>query len=282
MGMRILKVINNNVVSAVDDKGQEHMLMGKGIGFRKKAKDPIHMAAIEKRFVLDNQEESKEAEEVLGKIPPEFMQVASDFMAFVGEEFQVPIDYGIYVAVAYHIYEACKRVQRGNYVKNELLLHTMNTYPSEFAMASKALVMVEDTLGIVLPRDEAGFIAIHLVNLKLHGEKKEDRLRDFTDHVLKIVEESCDISLAEMTATYERFLNHLHYLGRRIYEEKGFGEFEEDAFYRQVSMKYQKARHCVDQILTFIREDAGVELPDDEIMYLTIYIQRILLEQEEF
>jgi beta-glucoside operon transcriptional antiterminator len=120
------------------------------------------------------------------------------------------------------------------------------------------------------------------VNLKLHGEKKEDKRREFTDHVIKIVEESCGISLAEVTATYERFLNHLHYLGRRIYEEKGFGEFEEDTFYRQVSMKYPKARHCVDQILTFIREDAGVELPDDEIMYLTIYVQRILLEQEEF
>ena len=34
--MKILKVINNNVVSASDDKGKEIVVMGKGVGFGKK------------------------------------------------------------------------------------------------------------------------------------------------------------------------------------------------------------------------------------------------------
>ena len=33
--MKILKVINNNVVSACDDKGKEIVVMGKGLGFGK-------------------------------------------------------------------------------------------------------------------------------------------------------------------------------------------------------------------------------------------------------
>lgn len=281
MGMRILKIINNNVVSAVDDRGHEHILMGKGIGFRKKFKDPVNLTCIEKSFTLDKQEASGAAEVLYGQIPVEYMQVTNDFMAYVGSQFHIPIDYGIYVAIAYHIYEACKRAKSGNYIKNELLLHTMNTYPGEFALASKALVMVEEALGIVLPRDEAGFIAIHLVNLKLHGEQKEDKLREFTDRVLKIVEEECGLSFGEVTPTYERFLNHLHYLGRRIYEENGFGETEEDAFYRQVTSKYHKARECMEKIGSFIFQETGVELPDDEKMYLTIYVQRVMMEQEE-
>lgn len=89
------------------------------------------------------------------------------------------------------------------------------------------------------------------------------------------------ISFGEVTPTFERFLNHLHYLGRRIYEDDGFGEFEDDEFYRQVSCKYTKARACVERILKFIREDAKMELPDDEVMYLTIYVQRVLMEQGE-
>lgn len=281
MGMRILKIINNNVVSAVDNRGQEHILMGKGIGFRKKVKDPVNTKCIEKSFTLDKQESSGNVEMMFGQIPVEYMQVANDFMAYVGSQFHISIDSGIYVAIAYHIYEACKRAKSGHYIKNELLLHTMNTYPEEFALASKALVMVEETLGIALPRDEAGFIAIHLVNLKIHEEQKEDKLREFIDRVLKIVEEECGISFGEVTATYERFLNHLHYLGRRIYEENGFEEPEEDEFYRQVALKYQKARECVEKIIKFIFEETGVELPDDEVMYLTIYVQRAIMEQEE-
>lgn len=35
--MRIERVINNNVISALDDQGREIVAMGRGIGFQKKA-----------------------------------------------------------------------------------------------------------------------------------------------------------------------------------------------------------------------------------------------------
>ena len=39
--MIIQKVINNNVVSTFDSNGKEVILMGKGIGFRKKTGDEL-------------------------------------------------------------------------------------------------------------------------------------------------------------------------------------------------------------------------------------------------
>ncbi|MDO4553733.1 MAG: PRD domain-containing protein [Lachnospiraceae bacterium] len=280
--MRILRVINNNVVLADDDVGQEHILMGKGIGFRKKTRDIVNEKDVEKRFSLDKQESFGGVDRLFEQIPTEYMQVTSDFMACIGEQFGISINYGIYVAIAYHIFEACKRVKEGRTIKNELLLDTMNSYPGEFALANQALNMVKEQLGVILPRDEAGFIAIHLVNLRLHGEQRRDLVREFTDKVLAIVEQRSNISLREATpTTYERFLNHLNYLGRRLYEEKNFGEWQEDDFYRQVSHKYREAWECVSYILDFIKSDTGIDLPDDEIMYLTIYIQRIRMEVEE-
>lgn len=278
--MRILKIINNNVVSAIDDKKNEHILMGKGIGFQKKAGDLVNLKQTEKRFSLEKQEESGGIDRLFEQIPTEYMQVASDFMAYVGNQFRISIDYGIYITVAYHIYEACKRAKQGNFIKNELLLDTMNTYPKEYALARKALTMVEEQLKVSLPRDEAGFIAIHLVNLRLHGERKEDKIREFTDRVLQIIEET-GVTLDAMTPTYERFLNHLHYLGRRLFEEHGFDVSGEDEFYRQVAHKYEKAWKCTAKILDYIRDEIGIEMPDDEIMYLTIYVQRILMDKEK-
>ena len=48
--MIIQKVINNNVVSTFDSNGKEVILMGKGIGFRKKTGDELDKTKIEKIF----------------------------------------------------------------------------------------------------------------------------------------------------------------------------------------------------------------------------------------
>ena len=47
--MIIQKVINNNVVSTFDSNGKEVILMGKGIGFRKKTGDELDKTKIEKK-----------------------------------------------------------------------------------------------------------------------------------------------------------------------------------------------------------------------------------------
>lgn len=50
--MRIKKIYNNNVVSAIKDTGEEVIVMGQGIGFSKKKGDIIPKHSIEKVFML--------------------------------------------------------------------------------------------------------------------------------------------------------------------------------------------------------------------------------------
>ncbi|WP_314576107.1 CAT RNA binding domain-containing protein [Enterococcus gilvus] len=51
--MRILRVINNSVV-LVKDKGIEKIILGKGIGFKKKKNQNIDLNLIDKIFVMVN------------------------------------------------------------------------------------------------------------------------------------------------------------------------------------------------------------------------------------
>ena len=55
----ILKVINNNVVSALDESGEEIVVMGKGVGFAKKPGTPVDEGRIEKRFFLEHSVKEK-------------------------------------------------------------------------------------------------------------------------------------------------------------------------------------------------------------------------------
>ena len=73
--MIIQKVINNNVVSTFDMNNHEVILMGKGIGFRKKAGDELDKTKIEKIFTLDQREKSPFIQEVLAIIQ-EFYEIS--------------------------------------------------------------------------------------------------------------------------------------------------------------------------------------------------------------
>lgn len=53
--MRIEKVLNNNVVTVIDDQNFELVVMGRGLAFKKKRGDFLEEDKIEKIFTLSNQ-----------------------------------------------------------------------------------------------------------------------------------------------------------------------------------------------------------------------------------
>ena len=54
--MKVHKILNNNVIVTLDDKGKELILTGRGIGFKKREGDLIDINLIEKQFSLDNKD----------------------------------------------------------------------------------------------------------------------------------------------------------------------------------------------------------------------------------
>ena len=57
--MRVIKVLNNSLVLALNDEGQEIILMGKGIGFQKTIGYKLSPKEIDKVFVLKDRELSR-------------------------------------------------------------------------------------------------------------------------------------------------------------------------------------------------------------------------------
>ena len=63
--MKIVKAINNNVVCALDQDGQEILVMGKGIGFKAKEGQLLNKDLVEKVFKMDNQKSASQFSELL-------------------------------------------------------------------------------------------------------------------------------------------------------------------------------------------------------------------------
>ena len=75
--MKIEKVINNNVVSALEN-GREVVVMGRGIGFQLRAGMDIPGELIEKEYRLDNRGDMDQIKSLFQKLPPERRQRSAE------------------------------------------------------------------------------------------------------------------------------------------------------------------------------------------------------------
>ena len=105
--------------------------------------------------------------------------------------------------------------------QNALLWEIKRFYPQEFQLGIYALELIQDRLDILLPEDEAGFIALHFVNAE-YGTDIRDAVKfpDQMQAIVDIVERDLGILLDESSLHYERFMTHIKFLIQRIYRKE--------------------------------------------------------------
>ena len=80
--MKVEKVINNNLVRSLDSRNQEILVMGSGLGFKKKPGDEIDSSKVEKVYHLDTQKEQQDMEIILARAPLEVLQAVNEIVAY--------------------------------------------------------------------------------------------------------------------------------------------------------------------------------------------------------
>lgn len=85
MNMQITKILNNNVVVVIDDQQREKVVMGRGIGFQKRAGERINSSGIEKEYALSSHELNGRLSELLSHIPLEVMATCDRIISLAQE-----------------------------------------------------------------------------------------------------------------------------------------------------------------------------------------------------
>lgn len=124
--------------------------------------------------------------------------------------------------------------------------------------------------------DEAGFIALHIVN----GQLDEDvhdmyEITKIMQEIENIVRYHFKIEFNEESAYYYRFITHLKFFAQRLVEHKKQNKQEDDLL-EVVQVKYANAYQCVEKIAMYIKNQYNYELYDEEKLYLTIHIHRVV------
>ena len=215
--MKIFKVINNNVLSAYDDKQQEVVVMGRGIGFKAKPGDVIDESKIEKVFHIENSTLSRQFQEMLSDMPLEHMQISSDIISYAKDECGMRLSQSIYVALTDHINFAIERYRQGIQLPNALLGEIRQFYRREYLVGEYALRILAERLDIHFGEDEAGFIALHFINAVYDTTLYDvQAISDILQKSLELVQEDFGTWVNTHSMHYERFMAHLKFLARRI------------------------------------------------------------------
>ncbi|UYO35590.1 PRD domain-containing protein [Bacillus zhangzhouensis] len=274
--MIISKVINNNVVSAYDNEQHELVIMGRGIAFQKKSGDPIDEERIEKVFSIQNKDISEKFKTLLYDIPIEYMQVCEAIIEHARTTLNKNLNDSIYVTLTDHITFAIERHQKGMDIKNALLWEIKRLYKDEFICGLEAIRIIQEKLNIHLPEDEAGFIAMHIVNAELNEEMPNViQITKLIQDILNIVKYHFQIDLDEESLNYFRFVTHLKFFGQRLFNETQM-ENQNEFLYEVVKEKNTAAFQCAEKINDYVQREYNRSLIEDEMLYLTLHIDRVI------
>lgn len=282
--MWIKKVINNNMLCVVEKKGQEMIVTGKGIGFKRKIGEPLDPSMVEKCYRMEGKAEQRKLRELVEQIPQEHLKLTQDLVEYIKSQLSLPLNESLLITLADHINFAIKRKREGLEFRNPMEGEIMCYYSSEYQLAQHCLKVIRQETCVDLSDSEAAFITLHIVNAELNTEMS--MMYDITkliEDTMAVVECYYQKTFDRESLDFSRFVVHLRFFAQRLFQNKSLvgAETEEDASFRQmIAYSCKKHYQCALRIADYVRNAYQKKLTEEELTYLTIHLKRINTGQD--
>lgn len=273
--MKIEKVINNNIVVSRDSKDNEIVVMGRGIGFQKKAGNVIPKEAVEKIFRIDNEDSMNRFQNLLKTLPVEYLKLADEIISYAKTQLDVSLSQTVYLTLTDHISFAIEQCKEGKLFNNMLLEEVRRFYPDEYMVGMYAIGLIQERYGYSLMEDEAAAIALHLVNAEF-GLKVNDtwKMTNMMRDMMNLIEyelgtESTDSYYKGWLTVNLKFLAHrmLYLLPEQEKPDPKLSEF--------IQNQYEAEYALTARMRQFLKEKYECEMTEEENLYLVLNIKRI-------
>jgi len=275
--MNIVKVYNNNIVLAKNGN-DEVIAIGSGIGYHKKINDPLEEAKIEKVYRFESKQQNQ-LHQLMDRVPVIYFRISEVIATKAMKQLNVELNSQILISLSDHICYAVERKKRGYDVPNFMLNEIKVLYEAEFKIGLWALRLIKANLDMDLGEDEAGYIAMHIVNATTNlssNHSNISKILRFIKEAQRIVEDEFQVELKENDLNYSRFITHLKFLGRHMFAHDEHRKENLDELYTFFVKQDQKLEDCVNQIEEYVREQFHYTLEQYEKVYLMIHISKVV------
>lgn len=277
--MEIIKVMNNSLVFAKDEENNEMVVMGKGIGFMKKAGESLDLDKIEKIFTLKDEGTKNNYFRVIEDMPSEYVDITNNIIKYATDKLKGKLNDNIFISLIDHIAFAIERYKKNVSLQNRLLWEVKKFYPEEFKVGLYAVETINSILNINLPEDEAGNIAFHIVNAQTEDNEMENTILmvKMMKDILNIIKYDLKIELDKDSLSYSRFITHLQFFLQRLLEGKLVNS-KNNFILEQVEKQYPDKVRCARLIKNYAENIIEKKISDDEILYLSMHLIRVSSE----
>lgn len=268
----VVKVFNNNAVM-VKKQEKDYILVGKGIGFSKKAGEAIDsLENIENVFILLDDFSKAEYESLFSELELDVISVVEDILKMASDSLKEKLHPHTRFGLMDHINFSIKRMREGINIVNPFLLETKLMYPKEFSIAMQAVELIEKKLLIEVPESEVGFIALHI-----HGGRLSNRQNSSLKHVkllskvISYLEDKLKIKIEEESFNTTRFISHI----RGVIERCSKGKNIENVFLEKLKKDFVFEYKIAENIAFIIQKNIGFEVPESEVGYIALHIYKM-------
>lgn len=273
--MEIVKVINNNVVSSVDENQNEIVVMGRGIAFGKKAGQEIEEGKIEKIFRIEEPGYLEQFKRLLENLPLEYVRISNEIISYAKENLKTDLSQNVYLTLTDHISFAINRFQEGMMFSNAVLAEVKRFYPEEFGVGIWGLSLIQQKTGIRLPEDEAASIALHLVTAEFNIKVRDSfTITEAIRFIRQIIDEELELP-AEDTLYMDRLMSDLKFLAYRLLLIQEDEVCEDEIFCDFVKAHCRSEYSLAQKIRQHMEEQYHCHMTEEEVIYLSLNIKRI-------
>lgn len=272
--LQVAKVLNNNVIIAHHPEHGEVVVIGKGIGFNRKSGDSIPLQAVEKLFILTNQQEQEQYKQLVPQIDEELIEVIGEIIMYISSKTQTELNEHIHIALTDHIAFAIKRAEQDLAFHNPFLYETKEIYPAEYDLAEYAIGLIHRKLGVDLGEDEIGFVALHINSAITNRHISEVRGHtQLIADLISAIEQELKFTIPRNSLDYSRLLTHLRFAIERIRRGEQVGEVGKlDTLLRQ---EYPLLYAFAEQLTKLMEQRLNKPVYPAEVSYLTLHLHRV-------
>ncbi|GKX28493.1 transcription antiterminator BglG [Vallitalea longa] len=269
----IIKALNNNVILARNTNNQEMILIGKGIGFGKKTDKIAYIndSRIQKVYSNSQGVLKEEYIQLVNAIDRKVIGVVEEIILLAEKELG-HLDEHIHIALVDHVGFALERLKQGMVFSNPFLYEIKTMYKDEYDIALKGKSLLFKRLGVTIPDDEVGYIALHLYSSRQRKDIKHT-IKDtrLLNTVLQLIEKEIGYNIDKNLTMYKRLIIHLKQSITRSENNKEIV----NPLLDDIIAKLDKAYHIAEKVAKIIEAEKGIVVSKDEKGFLALHIERL-------
>ncbi len=283
--MKFIKNFNNNAALVSDESGVDWVVIGNGIGFGKKAGDPIDKDKISRRFIAV--EKNIKMVDSVRDIDQRTLALTTAVINLASQKLQITFSDYQFLVLADHIDFMLTRADENIELGQDTLGWEMQKlFPKEYNTAQEALELIKKKTKLEFPKSEVAYLTYHFINAGSGQTKLQDTIKitKLIRGVIDIIQYQYGMQLDNESFNFNRFMTHLRaFMVRHMCGEcdKDSGSELDNSLIELMKVKYQKAYDTVQKIDTYLYNQAGWQLQPDDQVYLTLHVWRVTHRQND-